>query len=312
MNVTYQIGIDLGGTKTEVILLAPDSSVVFRKRLPTPHFEQPLVRYSAILETICALVREGMNQLPDSRDCSIGVGIPGTLDRRTGLVQNANLTCLRGKPFQKDLETILGRPIGMDNDANCFTLAEARMGAVRGYGLVFGMILGTGCGGGICINGKIHQGRHDIAGEWGHFSVDPRGEPCYCGNTGCLETKISGNGMATSFYKSCDRRLDLEQITTGYRAGDPHCIRAFEQFLEDFGRCVGGLISLLDPDAIVIGGGVSKITELYTLGVEKIRRYAYHDHIRTPILKNKLGDSAGVFGAAWIGRRRPGQRQDRP
>lgn len=302
MNTLHQIGIDLGGTKTEVVLLARDAQEVFRKRLPTPGPEQSQPRYKAVLDVICALVRQAREHVPASRPCSIGIGIPGNFDRRTGCVQKANLTCLRGKPFQSDLEKLLGHPVGIENDANCFTLAEARGGAARGYSLVFGMILGTGCGGGICINGRIYRGRHDIAGEWGHFSIDPGADACFCGNTGCLETKISGTGVAASFYKRTGRRLTLEQIADGYRDGDPSCIRTFEMFLEDFGRCVGGLISLLDPDAIVIGGGVSNIDELYTLGVEKAARYAYHDHIQTPVLKNELGDSAGVFGAAWIGR----------
>jgi fructokinase len=190
----------------------------------------------------------------------------------------------------------------MENDANCFTLAEARQGAAQGFGLVFGIILGTGCGGGISIDGRIHTGRHRIGGEWGHFSVDPAGAPCYCGNRGCVETKISGGGMARSFFERTGRRLTPEQITEGYRQGDAPCTAAFEQFLDDFGRCLGGLISVLDPDAVVLGGGVSNIDELYTLGLEQVRRYAFHEHMETPILKHQLGDSAGVIGAAWIGK----------
>ena len=297
----YQIGIDLGGTKIETILFDPKDNCLYRKRTATPRNPDPDLEYNRILEAVYALIRETMDQIPGKPECTIGVGIPGTLQPNTHLVQNANTTSLAGKPFKKDLETLLGRPIGMDNDANCFTLAESLKGAAKGYGLVFGMILGSGCGGGICINGRIHRGHHFIAGEWGHFSVDPKGETCFCGNRGCIETKISGTGVANAFQKRTGTRLTLEQITQGYRQGDAQCAASFEQFIEDFGRCVGGLISLLDPDAVVLGGGVSNIDELYTLGIERVRQFAFHDHIETPILKHKLGDSAGVFGAAWIG-----------
>ena len=190
----------------------------------------------------------------------------------------------------------------MENDANCFTLAESLKGAAKEYGFVFGMILGSGCGGGICINGRIHQGRHLIAGEWGHYAIDPTGDRCWCGNSGCVETKISGTGTSNQFFNKFGEKLSFEEIVQCYRNGDSRCIDVFNQFLDDFGRAVGGLISLLDPDAIVIGGGLSNIDELYDLGVDRVRQYAFHEHVQTPILKNKLGDSAGVYGAAWIGR----------
>jgi fructokinase len=230
------------------------------------------------------------------------VGIPGTIHPQNQVVQNANTTSLRGRPFQQDLEALLGQTIGMENDANCFTLAEAISGAAQGYRMVFGIILGTGCGGGLCIDGQIHRGRHLIAGEWGHLAIDPQGERCWCGNTGCIETKLSGTGAARAYQRQYEKNLPFEEIVARHRRGDPHATVIFEQFLEDFGRCVGGLISLLDPDAIVIGGGLSGVEELYREGVERVRRYAFHEHVETPILRNKLGDSAGVYGAAWIGR----------
>ena len=164
------------------------------------------------------------------------------------------------------------------------------------------MILGTGCGGGLCIDGQIHRGRHLIAGEWGHFSIDPAGERCWCGNAGCIETKISGAGAARAFKRKYNEEIRFEEVVGRHRNGDPKAADIFNQFLENFGRSVGGLISLLDPDAIVIGGGLSNIEELYTDGVDRVRRYAFHEHVETPILKNQLGDSAGVYGAAWIGR----------
>lgn len=299
----FRIGIDLGGTKIEAILLGPENATLYRHRMATPRNRDATLEYAAIRDAVHQIIVDTQKKIPNGQRCTIGVGIPGTIQRDTGRVQNANTTSLSGRPFQQDLETLLGRSIGMENDANCFTLAESRLGAARDHDLVFGIILGTGCGGGICINGELHIGRHQIAGEWGHFSVDPQGERCYCGNPGCIETKISGGGVAKAFQKKYGLPLTLEQITTSYRHGDdPRCIEAFEQFLDDYGRCLGGLISILDPDAVVLGGGVSNIDELYTLGLTRVRHYAFHQSIQTPILKNRMGDSAGVFGAAWIGR----------
>jgi len=299
----YRIGIDLGGTKIEALLLAPDGEELMRRRVPTPRDDRAETEYEAICSVICQQVQETAASVPSGALYTIGVGIPGTIQRQTGLVQNANTTSLTGRPLQQEIERRLNHPVGMENDANCFTLAEARLGAAQPYDLVFGIIMGTGCGGGICLKGELHTGRHQIAGEWGHFSVDPGGARCYCGNIGCVETKISGGGVARSFNKRYGRALTLEQIVEGYRNGDDaECTEAFEQFIDDYGRCVGGLISLLDPDAIVLGGGASAIDELYTAGLERVRHYAFHERVQTPILKNRLGDSAGVFGAAWIGR----------
>ena len=299
MTKSYQIGIDLGGTKMESILFSPRGEELYRKRIPTP--EKKREQYTDVCDAVVAMVLETADNLSGSDVFTVGVGIPGTVNNRTGLIQNANLTCLIGRPFKADLEEKLERPVAMDNDANCFVLAESRAGAAKGYGLVFGIIMGTGCGGGLCIDGRVHQGQHGIAGEWGHFAVDPRGEKCFCGNRGCVETKISGTGVRMAFFKNYGRRLTMQEITEGYRKNDIQCVQSFEQFLDDFGRCLGGLISILDPDAVVIGGGLSNIDELYTLGVERVRNYAFHERIETPILKNRLGDSAGVFGAAWIG-----------
>jgi len=298
----FRMGIDLGGTKTEAVLLDVDGAVQFRHRIATPRMVgDPESEYGGILDAVIGLIEKTREQLPPSSTCTIGVGIPGTMNAETGLVQNANTTCLIGRPFQQDLEARLGRSISMENDANCFALAEALQGAGQGYGMVFGVIMGTGCGGGLCINGRIHKGRHRIAGEWGHFSVDPEGAVCYCGNPGCVETKISGGGVENNYHARYGRRLTMQQITRGYRRGDTGCVAIFEQFMEDYGRSLGGLISIMDPDAVVLGGGLSKIEELYTLGMARVRHFAFHDHIETPVLRNKLGDSAGVFGAAWAG-----------
>ena len=232
----YKIGIDLGGTKTEVIILDTDDNEFYRKRVPTKDKDD----YQKILLFVHNIILETIDKIPTRANCTIGVGIPGSINTETELVQNANTTCLIGNPFQKDLEKLLTRKVAMENDANCFTLAESLSGAVKGYHFVFGIIMGTGCGGGICINGNVLKGVHGIAGEWGHFSVDPLGDKCYCGNLGCV------------LFKKFNIRMKMHEIVQGARDNDAKCYEAFEQFLDDFGRCVGGLISILDPDAIVI------------------------------------------------------------
>lgn len=296
----YRIGIDLGGTKTEVIVFSPHGKVLFRHRVATPRGVKNV--YGGILDAIGVLVSNALERLPDGGDYTVGVGILGIINPQTGRVINANTTALIGKPFQDDLASLLGHPVGMANDANCFALAECRMGAGMGLPMVFGVIMGTGCGGGICIGGKLHSGLHGIAGEWGHFCIDPDGAPCYCGKRGCIETEISGGGVEKAHLRSSGQRLDMPAIVAGFRKGDPACAATMGRFFEAFGRALGGLISILDPDAVILGGGLSNITELYTIGAERVRHYAFHPRLKTPILKNRLGDSAGVFGAAWIGR----------
>jgi len=293
---TAAIGIDLGGTKTEAVLLSPAGSVLHRLRRPTPREGG----YGPILAQVAEMVQEAA-RLASAPSYTIGIGIPGSLDPVTGLVRNANSTCLIGRPLADDLERLLGHPVRVRNDADCFTLAECRAGAGKGYGLVFGVIMGTGCGGGIAIDGRVREGPHRIAGEWGHYSVDPAGAQCYCGNRGCVETLISGSGVEGAFYREFGERLAMDEIVSRARNGEERCRAAFDRFLDNFGRCLGGLISILDPDAVVLGGGLSNIDELYGAGVEGVRHYAFHDRVTTPILKNRLGDSAGVFGAAWIG-----------
>ena len=292
----YRIGIDLGGTKIEAVLLAPNGTELLRNRIPTPKEKN----YPLILNTVYKLIQDTADTIPDHWIFSVGIGIPGAVNHTTGLVHKANITCLMGNPFRHDLEQLLGQKITMENDANCFTYVEALKGAGKGYGILVGIIMGTGVGGGICINNKIWQGRHGMAGEWGHFAMDPHGRNCYCGNRGCVETQISGSGVEASFHKTFGRQLKMQEIVTGYRNKDPHCTTIFNQFLEDFGRFTGGLISMLDPDAIVLGGGLSNIDELYDIGAKRASGYAFHHPITTPILRNMLGDSAGVLGAALL------------
>jgi fructokinase len=294
----YRIGIDLGGTKTEAVLLGPRDTTVLRERRATPLIEG----YRAVLESVAVMVRDAAALVPSGGSYSVGVGIPGSIDEATGLVRNANSVCLIGRPFQADLEGLLGREVGVRNDADCFTLAECRAGAGAGYGMVFGVIMGTGCGGGLCLDGAVREGPHRICGEWGHLSVDPLGALCYCGNRGCVETKISGSGVEAAYLARYGERLSMDRIVAGARRGEASCRTAFDTFLDDFGRCLGGVVSILDPDAVVLGGGLSNIDELYCEGMERVRHYAFHGNLRTPVLRNTLGDSAGVFGAAWSGK----------
>lgn len=293
----FRIGVDLGGTKTESILMGPDGAEVFRERRPTP----AEAGYDAILNNLRELIETTRARVPAGERPTIGIGIPGSVDAGTGLVRNANTTILIGRPLQRDIEERLGCRVMVQNDANCFTLAEARAGAGKNADLVFGVIMGTGCGGGIAGQGRVIAGPHGIAGEWGHASIDPAGPECYCGKRGCIETLISGSGMQRAFAAKYARTLSMEEIVTGARSGDPDCARAFDGFLDDFGRALGGLISILDPDVVVLGGGLSNISELYDRGRDRVRFYAFHEDLRTPILKNELGDSAGVIGAAWVG-----------
>lgn len=294
---TFRVGIDLGGTKTEAVLLSPEGEVLFRERRPTPLAEG----YDRVVASVASLAADAAGQAPSGSDRTVGIGIPGSVDAHTGLVRNANSTCLIGRPFPADLERALGTPVAVRNDADCFTMAECAFGSGRGYGLVFGVIMGTGCGGGICIDGVVREGPHRIAGEWGHMPVDPGGAPCYCGLRGCVETKISGSGVERSFLRGYGEHLSMKEIVAGARQGDERCRTAFDRFLDDFGRCLAMVVCLLDPDAVVLGGGLSGIAEIYTEGLRRLRHYAFHDDLRTPVLRNRLGDSAGVFGAAWLG-----------
>jgi fructokinase len=294
-NDIWKIGIDMGGTKTESVILSPDGSELSRERRPT----EAALGYEHILKNINDLIQSAVSKIP-GKAYTLGMGIPGIIDQ-TGHVANANTTVMIGHPLKSDLEKLTGHPIRIENDANCFTLAEATHGAAQGKKTVFGIIMGTGCGGGISIAGQVMEGATGIAGEWGHVSLDPNGEKCWCGNTGCIETMISGTGVENKHFIRTGQKLKMQEILTNYREGDTHCTATMNQFFMDFGRAVGGIISILDPDAIVIGGGLSLIDELYTEGVKQVRHFTFSKTTLTPILKNKLGDSAGVLGAAWIG-----------
>ena len=293
----YRIGVDLGGTKTEAILIGPDTAELLRERIPTDRSRG----YESIKAGVTALVDLALARIPAAARATIGIGIPGMWDAANGRVLNANTTELIGRPLKADLVAELGRPVALHNDANCFALAEATAGAGRGHECVVGVIMGTGCGGGLVLGGRLREGPHGIAGEWGHVSIDPQGPECYCGNRGCVETLISGGGVERAFLSLTGRSLTMDRIASSARAGDEQCAMAMSAFLESFGRALGGLVSILDPDIVVLGGGLSKIPELYDEGLACVRRHAFHPALRTPIVKHQLGDSAGVIGAAWAG-----------
>jgi fructokinase len=324
--MALSLGVDLGGTKIEAAVLryaatsteAVEHEVLTRQRVPTRSERG----YAAVLETTAELVQQTARAAGVGLDeLSLGVGMPGSITPR-GLVKNSNTLCLNGMPFREDLSRAVGRPIAFENDANCFALAEAVLGAATAYrkGIVFGVIMGTGVGGGLVVHGKVWSGPQGLGGEWGHHAVGPwhtanrsdASEPgrdlglglgergaCYCGKTGCLELYASGPAVEADYRRRSGHSATLAEIAAR-RASDEHAAGAIEQLLEAFGRGVANVIDIVDPSAIVLGGGVSNLELLATEGRECVRRYVFNDELTTPILRNELGDSAGVFGAALL------------
>ena len=292
----FRIGIDLGGTKIEGIVLDAQGKELFRKRVET----QQEKGYAHILNRIKGLHDELSAGIHDAAH-AFGIGTPGAISPRTGLLKNSNTVCMNGQPLKTDLERILGRKIEIQNDANCFAMAEALHGAGRGKKLVFGVIMGTGCGGGIVHNGEVITGPQAIAGEWGHMSIDPKGPKCYCGQRGCVETLISGSGLEARYAEQFGGKRPFKKIVQDYYAGDAKAVEFMKIFFRNFGRSLANLIDVLDPDVIVLGGGVSNFDALYTEGVAAVAKQVFSDSLETPIVKHQLGDSAGVIGAALIG-----------
>jgi fructokinase len=295
-------GIDLGGTKIECAVLDSDHNleVVARMRLPTESAQG----YEHILSQISKLIDMVAEQVGE-RPSKVGFATPGVLEPESQLMKNSNTICLNGMPMAQDLEKILGVPVKLANDANCFALAEALMGAGKDYPnaeVVFGVIMGTGVGGGLVVNNKIIGGHHGIGGEWGHNVLEHDGEPCYCGKAGCVEQVISGPALERYYEKISGEKLSLKVILEKYQAGDDTFAKAtIERLLDFYGRAISTLINVLDPGLIVIGGGVGNIDLLYTAGYERIKKYIFNKGVvTTPILKPRLGDSAGVFGAALL------------
>jgi fructokinase len=289
-----RIGIDLGGTKIEGIVLAPGGAVAARRRVPTPKND-----YAATV----AAVRDLVAALEGETDAmaTVGIGMPGAISPRTGLVKNANSTWLNGKPFDKDMAAALGRPVRIENDANCFALSEAADGAGAGASAVFGVILGTGVGGGLIVGGRPHTGANAIGGEWGHNPLPwPRdkerpGAACYCGKNGCVETWLSGPGFARWASAEFGLSGTAEEIAAGPRAGS-----ALAAYAERLGRALAVVVNIFDPDAIVLGGGLSNMDRLYTDVPAALQRWTFSDGVSIPVLKAKHGDSSGVRGAAWL------------
>jgi fructokinase len=292
----FRIGIDLGGTKIEGIVLDAQGVELYRKRIPTEQ-ERGCAH---ILNRIKSLHDELTAQIQNAPH-TLGIGTPGAISRRTGLLKNSNTVCLNGQPIKTDLERLLGRKIEVQNDANCFAMAEALYGAGKGKNLVFGVIMGTGCGGGIVYKGEVITGPQSIAGEWGHMSINPSGPLCYCGQRGCVETYISGGGVEARYVEQFGEKKSFVEIEAAYRRGEPRATEFMKTFFRHFGRSVANLLDIMDPDIFVIGGGVSKVQSLYTEGVAEVAKQLFSDSLETPIVENKLGDSAGVIGAALVG-----------
>ncbi|TMA32210.1 MAG: ROK family protein [Deltaproteobacteria bacterium] len=288
------IGIDLGGTKIEGVVLGEDLEPVERRRVPTDRERG----YEHIVERIASLVHDLRVVAPA---CGlVGVGTPGSLSARDGTLKNSNTLCLNGRPLQADLERRLGCRVRIENDANCFALAEARAGAGRGYELVFGVILGTGVGGGIVHEGRIWAGPQHVAGEWGHHSIDPAGPACYCGQRGCVETMLSGPALEAAYRAAGGPSQAAAEVAARAAGGEPRAAAVVDRYLDRFGRALANVVNVLDPDVVVLGGGVSGFDALYTCGRDAVARYVFNDELRTPIVRNQLGDSAGVIGAALL------------
>jgi len=289
------IGIDLGGTKTEGIVMDARHRIVARERRPTPQADG----YTAIVENIVALVA-ALEDAAGAR-CPVGIGTPGAVSSRTGWIKNSNTQCLNGRDLKGDLEARLRRPLRIANDANCFALSEAIDGAGRGAAVVFGVILGTGVGGGIVVHGRALDGAQHIAGEWGHNPLEPDGPPCYCGRRGCVETLLSGPGLARDYYAGGgDAGVVAAGIVARAAGGEALAEAAMQRYLERFGRALATVINILDPDVIVLGGGLSNIARLYTDGPAEIGRHVFNDELKTRLLPNVHGDSSGVRGAALL------------
>lgn len=295
-------GIDLGGTKIEGVILESrkNPTPIVRLRIPT---EAPK-GYEHILGQIAKLVQM-MEEASGLKPTRIGIGHPGTLDRNIGAVKNANTTALNGKAFDKDLERALGVPVRLANDANCFAVAEALIGAapeaLAEPEVVFGVIMGTGVGGGLIVHDRVINGRQGIGGEWGHNFLDDSGGPCYCGKTGCVETIISGPALEKYYAGLCSKKLPLRDIVAHANAGtDDAAVKTVDRLIHYFGKAIAVVINIVDPDIIVLGGGVGNIDRLYTDGVKEARKHLFNNRIDTIFLKPKLGDSAGVFGAALL------------
>lgn len=294
-----RIGVDLGGTKTELIAIDDDGAVRLRRRAPTPAGD-----YGATVALIAGMVTQAERELGER--ASVGIGTPGSQSPVDGRMRNANSTCLNGRPLKQDVEAALGRKVRVANDANCFALSEAVDGAGRGAGVVFGVILGTGVGGGVVVHGRVLHGANGVAGEWGHNPL-PRGDDtdrqapaCYCGRRGCVETWLSGPALAADHLRVSGDAAAPEDIVARAAAGDAGCEATLQRYEARLARALAGVINLLDPDVIVLGGGLSSLSRLYEHVPQRWVPHVFSDRIVTRLCPPQHGDSSGVRGAAWL------------
>ena len=294
-----KIGIDLGGTKTEGILIDDSGKELSRTRIKTEK------NYDGTIKGIISIVEKFENDFGNSK--SVGIGMPGAVSTDSALVKNANSIWLNGKPFKTDLEKALNKNINLENDANCFTLSEAVDGAGKGHAVVFGVIIGTGTGGGISINQKVLTGKNNIAGEWGHISLPNRSDDekkfvkqCYCEKSGCMETYVSGPGFASCFNLKHKTNYDSHAILEEFRSNDQRAIEALKMYVDHLARGLSLVCNILDPDIIVLGGGMSNISYIYDHIDTSLKKYIFSDTFNTKVVKNIHGDSGGVRGAAWL------------
>jgi fructokinase len=295
-----RLGIDLGGTKIEIIAIDDEGRELYRRRTPTPRGS-----YDATLAAIAELVRAAERGVGERG--TVGIAMPGAISPATGLVKNANSTWLNGRRLQADVEATLDRRVRLTNDANCFALSEATDGAGAGAEVVFGVIVGTGTGGGVVVRGRVHEGPNAIAGEWGHNPLpwpadDERpGPACYCGKHGCVETFLSGPGMADDHERATGVRLEVPVIVERALAGDAACDATLARYEGRMARALATVVNVVDPDVIVLGGGMSNIERLYERVPQLLPEYVFSDQVATRLLRPVHGDSSGVRGAAWLG-----------
>lgn len=292
-------GIDLGGTKIEGAILDParPDLAVHRLRLPT----ESAKGYDHVLNQIVAVITKLEEVSGEKRPAAIGIGTPGATEPSTGTLKNSNTVCLNGKPLRDDLMARLGIEVRLANDANCFALAEATLGAARGHAVVVGLILGTGVGGGVVVNGNVLEGQHGIAGEWGHNPMCGETTPCYCGRQGCIETVFAGPSLERFYREQTGETVKLPEISSRAQSGDAVAQATLDRLRDKFGEAIAAVINILDPHAIVIGGGVGNLDLLYTEATRAaVLCYTFNSEVRTNFLRPTLGDSAGVFGAAML------------
>lgn len=292
----YKVGLDLGGTKVEVIVTDESYKEVFRKRLPNGKENG----YEFVLNRIKDLYTDACDEINNEQH-TLGLGTPGCISKETGLLKNSNIEVMNGKPFKDDLATALNHDLVVENDANCFALAEAVIGAGKGKNLTFGVILGTGCGGGIIHKGEVISGLKEAAGEWGHHTINYNDGAEWRTGNGAIEAYISGSGAQARYKEMFGEEVAMADIVYNYRKGEEDAVKYMEYFFDHLGIAISNLIKFLDPDAIVLGGGLSNIDEIYEQLPNYVAKYNLNNDCYTPILKNEYGDSAGVYGAAIVG-----------